>query len=81
MPTLDVERFYDITNVAPLFGEGFIVQVRSHNSAGYSPLDRGCHVHDTNVDYHINLEGERRAATAPGSVDPGGFRVGLVGSG
>ena len=37
VPTLDAERFYDITNVAPLFGEEFIVQVRSHNSAGYSP--------------------------------------------
>ena len=37
VPTLDAERFYDITNMAPLFGEEFIVQVRSHNSAGYSP--------------------------------------------
>ena len=37
VPTLDAERFYDITHVARLFGEEFIVQVRSHNSAGYSP--------------------------------------------
>ena len=37
VPTLDAERFYDITNMAPLFGEEFIVQVRSHNSVGYSP--------------------------------------------
>ena len=35
--TWDAERFFDITYMAALFGEEFAVQVRSHNSGGYSP--------------------------------------------